>query len=53
MRGPATVAWCETASCAWCVLTWTTAGAERAPGIAQLFGLDLVLEQRDPIFTGR
>ncbi len=30
-----------------------SAGAERAPGIAQLFGLDLVLEQRDPIFTGR
>ena len=30
-----------------------SAGADRAPGIAQLFGLDLVLEQRDPIFTGR
>ncbi len=30
-----------------------SAGADRAPGIAQLFGLDLVLEQRDAIFTGR
>ncbi|CAN5745028.1 hypothetical protein BH11MYX4_BH11MYX4_38930 [soil metagenome] len=28
-------------------------GAARAAGVAQLFGLDLVLEQRDPIFTGR
>jgi hypothetical protein len=26
-----------------------TAGSERSPGIAQLFGLDLVLEQRDSI----
>jgi hypothetical protein len=26
-----------------------TAGSDRAPGIAQLFGLDLVLEQRDAI----
>lgn len=26
-----------------------TAGAERSPGIAQLFGVDLVLEQRDAI----
>ena len=30
-----------------------TSGADRAAGVAQLFGLDLVLEQRDPIFTGR
>jgi hypothetical protein len=30
-----------------------SAGADRAAGVAQLFGLDLVLEQRDPIFTGR
>lgn len=30
-----------------------TTGADRAAGIAQLFGLDIVLEQRDPIFTGR
>lgn len=28
-----------------------TSGADRAPGIAQLLGLDLVLEQRDPIVT--
>lgn len=27
-------------------------GASRTAGVAQLFGLDLVLEQRDPIFTG-
>jgi hypothetical protein len=30
-----------------------TTGADRTAGVAQLFGLDLVLEQRDPIFTGR
>jgi hypothetical protein len=30
-----------------------TTGAERRGGLSQLFGLDLVLEQRDPIFTGR
>ncbi len=30
-----------------------TTGAERAAGIAQLVGLDLLLEQRDPIFTKR
>lgn len=29
-----------------------TAGAARSPGIAQLFGLDLVLEQRDAIVRG-
>lgn len=29
-----------------------TSGADRDSGIAQLVGLDLVLEQRDPIFTG-
>jgi hypothetical protein len=28
-----------------------TSGADRAGGFAQLVGLDLVLEQRDPIFT--
>jgi len=30
-----------------------TSGAFRAAGIAQLFGLDLVLEQRDPIFSNK
>ena len=30
-----------------------TSGAFRAAGIAQLFGLDLVLEQRDPIISAR
>lgn len=30
-----------------------TTGTERAAGIAQLVGLDLLLEQRDPIFTKR
>jgi hypothetical protein len=28
-----------------------TSGADRAPGIAQLVGIDVVLEQRDPILT--
>ena len=30
-----------------------TTGADRNAGVAQLFGLDLVLEQRDPIFKAR
>ncbi len=30
-----------------------TSGASRSAGLAQIFGLDLVLEQRDPIFTAR
>lgn len=30
-----------------------SSGAPRDSGIAQLIGLDLVLEQRDPIFTGK
>lgn len=29
-----------------------TSGADRDSGVAQMIGLDLVLEQRDPIFTG-
>ncbi|MDB4942462.1 MAG: hypothetical protein JWP97_1996 [Labilithrix sp.] len=28
-------------------------GSDRAGGLSQMFGIDLVLEQRDPIFTGR
>jgi hypothetical protein len=28
-----------------------TSGAARDPGIAQLVGIDMVLEQRDPSFT--
>lgn len=30
-----------------------TTGAARNPGVAQLIGLDFVLEQRDPIYTER